>query len=310
MWTQVYQGFGLKEVEDERSEEEEDEEDLPEGSVDRFKHEVLPLSTAREKRLRDQKERMDDDPASQYDSVQPDPRKPLKRFSTFMGGDVLETTTKENKRRLLRRPPYRTISTDAQQLDFVSPSDALFDDPSSLRPHRHLHRENKGGEEKVKRLPPGKTPRIPYLNNLDQTGFAIQVNQPEGPDLYKVTDLRVSDHEAVRLAKQGNGWVSTKRKKRNKFSSKKARLQMVTEEEAIDTAKIDPPYTSSESLWSIWADSSRSEQIPRRTDQSEEEISQVSAQETSRQSRTPLHPSQITSSYSKFRSSTSSSPRS
>jgi len=241
MWTQVYQGFGLKEVENEGSDEEDDEEDLPEGSVDRFKHEVLPLSTAREKRLRDQKERMDDDPASQYDLIQPDPRKPLKRFSTFMGNDDLKNMTKENKRRLLKRPPYRTISTDAQQLDFVSPSDALFDDSSS--PRRHHHREKKGGEEKTKRLPPGKTPRIPYLYNLDQTGFAIQVDQHEGPDMYKVTDLRISDHEAARLARQGNGWVSTKRKKRDKFSSKKARLQMVREEEAIDTAKIDPPYT-------------------------------------------------------------------
>lgn len=258
IWTQVYQGFRFKEVQNKESDGDENEDETPEGSVDRFKHEVLPLSTAREKRIqgqREAKERMDDDPASQYDLVEPDPRKPLKRFSTFMGEEDLDNMTKENQRRLLRRPPYRTISTDAQQLDFVSPSDALLEGTYDLTSFR---RRQKPGEEKVKRLAPGKTPRIPFLYDFDQTGFAVQPPDLAGPRaLHKITDRMFTDEEVARIAKKGNGWVSTKRKKRNKTVGKKSGLEMVKEEEAIDTAKIDPTYTSYRYLRRYRADSLR-----------------------------------------------------
>jgi hypothetical protein len=66
----------------------------------------------------------DEENASEYEIVPPP--KPLRRISTFLGGHELDRMTQEDRRRLLRKAPYRTISTDAAPLEFVSPSEVPF----------------------------------------------------------------------------------------------------------------------------------------------------------------------------------------
>ncbi|GAA5902482.1 uncharacterized protein JCM6883_001422 [Sporobolomyces salmoneus] len=245
MWTQIREGFGLEE-DQESSEDSED-------SVVRFRTGVLPLSTAIEKYRserggeEEEGEGENEENASEWSR----PRKPFKRILNFLGGQELDTMSKGDKRKLLRKAPYRTKSTDALPLDFVNASQAGFDrDVFGSSPLRRRPASEPRPVEHVKRLPPGKSPRTPFLT-ISQTDFAPLAHQqlegePE-PELGRLRPLTtfVSEKEAARISKKGSGWVSTKKRigpSRVKMRSNKKALIMVREEEAQDTVQTHPVY--------------------------------------------------------------------
>ncbi|GAA5958011.1 hypothetical protein JCM3765_006231 [Sporobolomyces pararoseus] len=248
IWTAVERGFGpRKEKWSQEAEEASDSEgESSEESIERFRQEVLPLSTAIERQRRERGELTDEETeenAQEYELAEP--RKPFKRISTFLGGKELDRMSKENKKQLLRKAPYRTATTDALPLEFVSPSEAgmggTFDTTSN---RRRVAQSDVEKEEKVKRLPPGRSPRTPFLETISQTEFAPLLD-PEYSrrQLRRISDPFVSAGEAARISRKGSGWISTKRQVRpRRVGSKKKSLIMVRNEDAQDTARIDSDF--------------------------------------------------------------------
>ena len=179
--------------------------------------------------------------AQEYDLAQP--RRPFKRISTFLGGKEFDKMSKENKKQVLQRAPYRTATTDAQPLEFVSPSEAGMGGSFDTSSHRRRQaRSNVENEEKVKRLPPGRSPRTPFLGTISQTDFAPLLDPKyKRRQLRRVSDHFVSVGEAARISRKGGGWTSTKRQvKPKRVSSRKQALIMVRDEDALDSARNDP----------------------------------------------------------------------
>ncbi|GAA5883656.1 hypothetical protein JCM16303_004749 [Sporobolomyces ruberrimus] len=253
-WTPVMEAFGSRIGEENEGSSDGDE---PVGSIERFRKNVVPLSTIRE---RQQRERGEDpngkeqEGASEYD-IGP-PKKAFKRVSTFLGGNELDHMTKENRKELLRKAPYRTVTTDAEKLEFVSASEAgLGRSFDKTVPRRKRKPTEVDQVEKIQRLRPGKTPRTPFLGSISQTEFAPVAREPDTQRLRPLTNRIVSDSEVARLSKQGSGWVSTKRgigANRPKPKSTKKALTMIEEEEARDVMRRDRRRaTSSHSLRTV-----------------------------------------------------------
>ncbi|GAA5820449.1 hypothetical protein JCM11491_001832 [Sporobolomyces phaffii] len=177
-------------------------------------------------------------------------------------------TRRDVDRLVLQHAPYpRTVSTDANRLEFVSPSHHVA---SSLepRPRRQRRRQTSSSDDdddnddanEVKRLRPGQPLRTRFLATAAETDFAAipQVprrrRHPDDPDmslpLRPLTHRVVSDREALRLSKSGSGWVSTKRTTRPRSvllttkKKKKPALVMVRDDQAGHSTEFnldDPP---------------------------------------------------------------------
>ncbi|GAA5884089.1 hypothetical protein JCM6882_002135 [Rhodosporidiobolus microsporus] len=102
--------------------------------------------------------------------------KPLFRMSTFLGGAELDAATSKEKERLLRRAPYATPGGGKDPLSFDTASRTAFGKESQAArlptTKKRKRRADDEGDERVKRLPPGKDVRAPFISSIGQTAFA------------------------------------------------------------------------------------------------------------------------------------------
>ncbi|GAA5845258.1 hypothetical protein JCM11251_003859 [Rhodosporidiobolus azoricus] len=121
------------------------------------------------------------DPA---DVLEHAPTPKLYRFSTFLGGAELDTVTSKEKDCLVRRAPYATVAGGKDPLSLHTASQSfLGQDRGSLaadgRAEERKRRRSEVSEQEgpVKRLPPGKDVRAPFITDIRETAFAALVDR-------------------------------------------------------------------------------------------------------------------------------------